>query len=126
MNKEDKQAATKKDIERLRSDLLNEMNGQDRRFDQKFSQNDKRFKKIDLRFEQVDKRFEQVDKRFEQVIELIKSEGQEIRDHMEALIEEVREDVGGANKDEIDLIKNQKLPDHEKRIINLEKRVGVL
>lgn len=55
------------------------------------------------------------------LVTVIKQEASDTR----ALVEEVREDVGGANKDEMSLIKDQKIPDHEERITALEGNTGL-
>ena len=39
--------------------------------------------------------------------------------------ENIHKDVAGANADEISLIKNQKLPDHEQRIQRIEKKLDL-
>lgn len=57
--------------------------------------------------------------------EYIRQENQQTRDHLTALIKEVREDVGGANRDEVTLIKDQKLPELDRRVTTLERRAGV-
>jgi len=46
-------------------------------------------------------------------------------DHFDVVAENIHRDVAGANQDEITLIKDQQLPDHEKRIQALERNSGL-
>lgn len=48
-----------------------------------------------------------------------------LRHEFNAVAENIHQDVAGANKDEISLIKDQVLPDHEVRIHSLEKQAGL-
>ena len=66
-----------------------------------------------------------MDVKLDAVITLIKEESQETRDHFDAVAENIHLDVAGANQDEITLLKDQKIPDHEERIQALEKHAGL-
>ena len=52
----------------------------------------------------------------------IKEEAKETRHHFDVVAENIHQDVAGANKDEISFIKNQKIPNLEKRVTALEQR----
>ena len=49
----------------------------------------------------------------------------EIIHEFNVVAENIHKDVAGANADEISLIKNQKLPDHEQRIQRIEKKLDL-
>ena len=55
----------------------------------------------------------------------IREEAKETRPHFDVVAENIHKDVAGANADEISLIKDQKLPDHEDRIVDLEEHTGL-
>lgn len=93
--------------------------------DKKFISIDKRFAAIDKRFDEVDKRFDEVDKRFTEVNAKIDTMKDEIIREFKVVAENIHQDVAGANKDEISLIKDQLIPDHETRIQILEKHSGL-
>ena len=48
----------------------------------------------------------------------------EMKRHFDVAVEDIRHDLEGANRDEIDILKDTKR-DHEKRITRLEQHVGV-
>jgi hypothetical protein len=48
----------------------------------------------------------------------------EVKRHFDVAVEDIRHDLEGANRDEIDVLKDSKR-DHEKRITRLEQNVGV-
>jgi len=48
----------------------------------------------------------------------------EIIRHFDVVAENIRHDLLGANRDEIEVLKNSK-SDHEQRIVHLEKRAGI-
>ena len=52
-------------------------------------------------------------------------DGAETRRHFDVVAENIHKDVAAANADEISLIKDQKLPDHENRIVDLEEHAGL-
>jgi predicted phage gp36 major capsid-like protein len=49
----------------------------------------------------------------------------EMKRHFDVAVEDIRHDLEGANRDEIDVLKDTKR-DHEKRITKLEHHVGVV
>lgn len=93
--------------------------------DKRFAAIDKRFDEVDKRFDEVDKRFTEVDKRFTEVNAKIDTMKDEIIREFKVVAENIHQDVAGANKDEISLIKDQLIPDHETRIQILEKHSGL-
>ncbi len=48
----------------------------------------------------------------------------EIIRHFDVTVEKIRHDLHGANRDEIEVLKDSKA-DHEQRIVHLEKHAGV-
>ncbi|HBE89937.1 MAG: hypothetical protein A3E37_02195 [Candidatus Andersenbacteria bacterium RIFCSPHIGHO2_12_FULL_46_9] len=91
-----------------------------------FTEVNERFTKMDERFTEIDGRFTEIDGRFTEIEAKIDTMKEEIIHEFKALAENIHQDVAGANHDEISLIKDQQLPDHEARIQTLEKHVGVL
>ena len=86
----------------------------------------KGFTEVNERFTKMDERFTEIDGRFTEIEAKIDTMKEEIIHEFKALAENIHQDVAGANHDEISLIKDQQLPDHEARIQTLEKHVGVL
>ena len=68
--------------------------------------------KHDLR--QLTQALHRIDRRFD-----------ELRDHFDATLENIMEEMKGANQAEIALIAEKHLPDHEARIRGLEKQAGL-
>ena len=54
----------------------------------------------------------------------MKSEAEETRRHFDVVYEKMRDDLLGASTDAADLLNNQ-VPDHEDRIVDLEKQAGL-
>ncbi len=52
-------------------------------------------------------------------------QAEETRRHFDVAVEKIEDDLKGANKDEISLIKDQLLPDQDDRVQVLEKQTGV-
>ncbi len=60
----------------------------------------------------------------DKIIESMKDSKDEITRHFDVTVENIRHDLKGANRDEIEVLKDSKT-DHEQRIVHLEKRAGV-
>lgn len=80
---------------------------------------------VNKKFAQVYKKFAQVDRRFDEIDTKIDAMKDEIIREFKVVAENIHQDVAGANKDEISLIKDQLMPDHETRITILEKYSGL-
>lgn len=106
VSEDDKQPVTRGDLSlwggRLQEQLTELQNGQ-------------------RRLERGQGKLERGQSRLEQ---LIIEQGQQIRDHTQALVEELREDLGGAQKNETDLLK-EKQADHADRIAALERHARI-
>ncbi len=76
-------------------------------------------------FTEVNERFTKIDERFTEIDAKIDTMKEEIIHEFKALAENIHQDVAGANHDEISLIKEQLIPDHETRIQILEKHSGI-
>jgi DNA-binding ferritin-like protein len=91
--------------------------------DVRFEQVDKRFEQVDKRFEQVDKRFEQVDKRFDELKAELRVEIEAVDARVKLVYEAVV--AGNAKNATIEAEHatfNQRLGDHDIRILALERR----
>jgi predicted transcriptional regulator len=90
-----------------------------------FTEVNERFTEIDERFTEIDGRFTEINGRFTEIEAKIDTMKEEIIHEFKALAENIHQDVAGANHDEISLIKEQLIPDHEARIQILEKNSGI-
>lgn len=75
--------------------------------------------------EAVDELAQATKKGFDEIRGELRTMKDEIIYEFKAVAENIHKDVAGANKDEISLIKDQKIPDHEERIQTLEQKAGV-
>ena len=55
----------------------------------------------------------------------VDEQAEETRRHFDVAMEKIEDDLKGANKDEISLIKDQQIPDLDDRVQVLEKKTGV-
>lgn len=76
-------------------------------------------KRTDIKFDAILKLVKEEAKETRQYV---KGETEKTRRHFDVVAENIHQDVSGANKDEISLIKDQKIPELERRVTALEQR----
>ena len=64
------------------------------------------------------------DRQFETLLKAMKAEGEETRRHFDVVAEKIHGDVAGANKDEIEVLKDTDA-NHDRRIEAIEGHLGL-
>ena len=55
----------------------------------------------------------------------ILADNRKTRKHFDVVAEQIQKDLSGVNSDEMSLIRDQQIPDHEERITKLEEKVAL-
>jgi hypothetical protein len=76
-------------------------------------------KRTDIRFDAI---LKLVKEEIKETRQFVKEEAKKTRRHFDVVAENIYQDVAGANHDEISFIKDQKIPDLERRVAALEQR----